>query len=376
MKIGIDARMYSSSFTGIGRYVFELIQNLAKLDKKTEFIVFLNPSEFRHFKKPGKNFRAVRVDARHYSPAEQTSFLAALIKERLDLMHFTHFNAPLLYLGRSVTTIHDLTLSKYPGQKMVSPLHRLAYNLVLRRAVSHASQLIAVSRNTKKDLRNLLDLHTKPIEVIYNGIGSEFKPAKSRTAVKAKLAKKYNLKSDFLLYAGVWRDHKNLLGLFEAFARLRQTRKFASKLVITGRPDPIYAPTIYAKVKELGLDKAVIFAGLVPEADLIQFYQAARVFVFPSFYEGFGLPPLEAMATGTPVAASNTSSIPEVCGAGNAVFFDPKNHDEMATAIYRAWHDVRLRKQLIAAGKKRVKEFNWQQMAKETLAVYRAALDK
>ncbi len=374
MRIGIDARMYATGFTGIGRYTAELVKNLAKLDHKTEFVVFLNPSEFKTFKNPGKNFRAVRVNARHYSVAEQATFLAALLKEKLDLMHFTHFNAPLLYPRKSVVTIHDLTLSMYPGQKMTSKLHRSAYNVVLRRSVSRAEHIIAVSNNTKQDLQRLLKTPADKIQVIYNGVGREFCPARSVSAVKKNLAKKYDLKSDYLLYTGVWRDHKNLLGLLDALGELRQTKKFGGKLVITGRPDPVYAPALHARVKALGLTQAVIFTGLVPEVDLLQFYQAARVFVFPSFYEGFGLPPLEAMACGTPVAASNTSSIPEVCGKNNAAFFDPKQPKDMTKQIWQVWSDIKLRQRLITNGKKRVKDFSWEKMARETLVVYKDVL--
>ncbi len=366
--------MYATGFTGIGRYTAELIQNLARLDHKTEFVVFLNPVEFKTFKCPAKNFRAVRVSARHYSAAEQTTFLAALLRERLDLMHFTHFNAPLLYTGRSVVTIHDLTLSMYPGQKMTSVLHRSAYNAVLRRSVSRARQIIVVSKNTKQDLQRLLQTPTAKINVIYNGVGREFRPAKSISTVRKFLTKKYDLKSDYLLYTGVWRDHKNLLGLLDALGELRRTKQFGGKLIITGRPDPVYAPTLRMKVKALGLTKAVIFTGLVSDSDLLKFYQAARAFVFPSFYEGFGLPPLEAMACGIPVAASDTSATPVICGKRNAVFFDPRKPKDMAAQIWQIWSDIRLRRTLTTNGKKRVKELDWNKMAKETLVIYKDVL--
>jgi len=376
MRIGIDCRMYGSRFTGIGRYAYELVQHLAKLDAVNEYVCFLNPEEYKTFKKPAKNVRAVRVDAPHYSIAEQTSFLLALWKEKCDLVHFTHFNAPLLYTGKSVVTVHDLTLSKFPGRKMVNPIHRAAYNTVIRRSVSHASHIVTVSQNTKKDLLKMLGTAPKKVTTIYNGMSGDFHPAKNLAATHAAITKKYDIHGDYLLYTGVWRDHKNILGMLRALAQLRHEKKFGGKLVITGRPDAVYAPDIHKTIEEAGLRHAVIFAGLVPEDDLIALYQAARVFVFPSFYEGFGLPLLESMAAGVPVAASNASCIPEVGGAGNAAYFNPYDVPEMAQQIYRAWSDEPLRKQLIANGKKHVKGFSWEQMAKETLAIYSQVLEK
>jgi len=366
--------MYGSRFTGIGRYTYELVQHLAQLDTTNEYVCFLNPEQYKTFKKPAKHVRAVRVDAPHYSIAEQTSFLFALYREHCDLVHFTHFNAPLLYAGKSVVTIHDLTLSKFPGRKMVHFIHRAAYNAVIRRSVAHASRIITVSQHTKKDLMEMLSTPAKKISTIYNGMSGDFHPPKNLAAKHAAITKKYDIHGDYLLYTGVWRDHKNILGMLRALAQLRREKKFSGKLIITGRPDPVYAPDIHRVIEVEGLRHAVIFVGLVPEADLIALYQAARVFVFPSFYEGFGLPLLEAMAAGVPIAASNASCIPEIGGANNAVYFDPYDISDMAQQIWRAWADDALRKQLISNGKKHVKGFSWEEMAQETLAIYSQVL--
>lgn len=374
-RIGIDARFYSTSFTGIGRYTAELISHFAKMKTNHEFVIFLNPDEFGKFKLPAKNFKKVKVNARHYSLAEQTGLLTALNRENLDLVHFTHFNAPLLYGGRSIVTIHDLTLHRFPGKKMTSKLRRLAYHLVVRRAVGHATKVIAVSRNTAKDIRELLGTDSKKIETIYEGVGPEFRPAKNRGAALKSLQKKYQFAGDFVLYSGVWRNHKNLLGLVEAFGQLVRNKKTAAaNLIVTGRPDPIYAPEIFWRVKELGLENKVKFVGLVPEQDLIALYQAARVYAFPSFYEGFGLPPLEAMACGTVVAASRVSCMPEIIGKENAVFFDPNKPADMAAKIGEAWANQPLRKKLEKRGLARAGEFDWADAAAATLQTYEAAL--
>ncbi len=374
MKIGIDARMYSSGFTGIGRYTFELIRNLAKLDSENEYVCFLNTEEFQKFTPPASNFRGVKVDAPHYSIKEQTKFLRVLKREKLDLMHFTHFNSPLLYRGKCITTIHDLTLSFFPGKKMNDFLHRTAYNLVLKKGVKNAQKIIAVSNNTKKDLMELLETPEEKIEVVWNGVGREFIPAVATELSRKQLAQKFGIEKNYLLYTGVWRDHKNILGMLEAVSQLHE-HGWDGELVITGKANPVYAPDIFAKVKELGLENVVVFTGLVSDENLRQLYQNARVFVFPSFYEGFGLPPIEAMSCGVPVAASNSSSIPEVCGEGNAEFFDPKNVEEMSSKIWKVWDDQSVRKRLTENGLKRVWDFSWRKMGEETLNVYREVLN-
>jgi glycosyltransferase involved in cell wall biosynthesis len=366
--------MYSSGFTGIGRYNFELIRYLARLDQENEFVIFLNPAEYEKFTPPAKNFRAVQVNALHYSFDEQSKFLQNINAEKLDLMHFTHFNSPIFYRGKQITTIHDLTLSFFPGKKMNSFLHRFAYNLVLRKGVKKAQKIIAVSESTKKDLMRLLRTPDEKIQVIYNGVGREFIPSPRTELSRKQLQKDFGIEKSYLLYTGVWRDHKNILGLLEALAHLVHERNFDEELVITGKANPVYAQEIFDKVKKLKLEKTVIFTGLVDDEDLRKLYQNARVFVFPSFYEGFGLPPLEAMSCGIPVVASNSSSIPEICGKA-AEFFDPYNSEDMANKIWQVWGDESMRKILIDAGSSRVLDFSWARMAEETLAIYRSAIE-
>ena len=156
MRIGIDARMYGPSFTGIGRYNQELIAHLAELPSSHEFVVFLSSEAFSSFQPPHPRFTKVLADYKHYSLGEQWGFLRALRRAKVDLMHFTHFNAPILYTGPCLVTIHDLTLSFYPGKKMTRWWHRLAYHLVLRSILRKAKRIIAISQNTRKDLEEAM----------------------------------------------------------------------------------------------------------------------------------------------------------------------------------------------------------------------------
>lgn len=372
MRIGIDARMYSTTFTGIGRYVLELVKHLTEIDKKNEYVLFMNRPEYDTYEPPNKRVRKVLVKAKHYSIAEQTRYLFKLWGKRLDLMHFTHFNAPMLYRGKSVVTIHDLTLSFFPGKKMNSWSHRKAYELVLNRSAKHATKIIAVSQHTKNDLLEVTGVDSAKVEVIYEGVDEQFKPRPDKEAI-TDLIKKYGITRDYVLYTGVWRSHKNVVNLIKAFSYLRGDEGFEPQLVITGAEDPHY-PEVKRTVKELGLEHDVIFPGLVPEDELVALYQAAHIYAFPSLYEGFGLPPLEAMRCGTPVVASNNSCIPEVCGEENALYFDPLDPEDMANTIRKLWLDEELHRELRERGLRHSRKFSWEKMAEETLKVYEEAL--
>ncbi len=372
MRIGIDCRMYSARFTGIGRYVFELVHFLAKIDRKNQYILFFNEPEYSQFKATGR-FQKVLVNAPHYSFREQAVFLKILNAQKLDLMHFTHFNRPIFYFRRSIVTIHDLTLSFFPGRKMHQPWYRAAYHFTVKSAVQKARQIIAVSNNTKKDLHRLFRLPESKITVIYEGVNSQFYPIKDTKILKVT-QNKYKITTPYLLYTGVWRSHKNLINLIKAFKYLKNQYTLPLSLVLTGRRDPIYAPEIEAKIRELSLENDVIFTGLVDDHDLVALYNGASAYVFPSLYEGFGLPPLEAMQCGVPVIASRTSSIPEICGENNALFFDPNDPQNMAEQIFKVLAKPALRQELIGNGLNRCQEFSWQKMAEQTLAIYESNL--
>lgn len=364
MKIGIDCRMYGRAFTGIGRYAYELTENLFRIDDRNEYVLFFNEPEFSGFS-TGKYHRVKKVlaDARHYSLAEQVKFLKILYGQRLDLMHFTHFNAPLLYRRPCVVTIHDLTLSFFPGKKMNSFAYRFGYQMVMRSILKRAKKIIAVSEHTKSDLDYLFGVKPERVSVIYESVSEHFQ----KTDLPPDHPKGY------LLYAGVWRDHKNLTGLLKSLALLRLNYGFDGKLYITGREDPHY-PEVKRAVSDLDLDEYVVFTGLVDEDELVNLYNGAAVAVIPSLYEGFGLQVLEAFACGVPLACSGVSSLPEIAGPGNAVFFNPKDPRDMAEKIWRAYSDEALRHKLVLNGGKRVREFSWEKMAEETLKVYHSCL--
>ncbi|MDP4008764.1 MAG: glycosyltransferase family 1 protein [Candidatus Peregrinibacteria bacterium] len=381
MKIGIDLRMYSSQFTGIGRYCYELIENLIKIDHENDYVFFLNEPEYSEFKESkrqllenGRNrtegkqaFKAVKVDAPHYSLKEQLSFAKALKKEKLDLMHFTHFNAPILYRKPCIVTIHDLTLSFFPGKKFTKWYHRTAYHIVLKSILRRAKKIIAVSKNTELDLHRLYNFTRGKTVMIHEAVGNEFRALPMEEV--GKVVEKFEIDKEYILYTGVHRDHKNVIGLIGGFAKLLNDSKFDGYLVITGKENPHY-PEVRMTIDKLGLADNVKLVGLVEESDLIGLYNGASIYAYPSFYEGFGLPALEAFACGTPVCASNKSCLPDICGEA-AAYFDPKNLDEMADKFTELLRNDGLRDYLIQKGKERLKDFSWEKMACETLNAYK-----
>lgn len=371
MRIGIDARMYSSQYTGIGRYTYELIQEISRMDTKNEYIIFLNPTQHKEFISPSSRVKKVSVAAPHYSLAEQTTFADILFKHNIDLMHFTHFNAPYFYRKSFVVTIHDLTLSFYKGNKRTSFIQRAAYNIVIKNVISRAQHIIAVSEHTKEDIRRLFFIPKEKITVIYEGIGNEFRKIDNLQRLD-QTKKMYGLDKPFLLYTGVWRNHKNITSLIEAFSILLKQQNRNILLVITGKEDPFY-PEVKELPKKLGIEQSVRLVGFVPEEQLIDLYNLATVFVFPSLYEGFGLPILESMACGTPVAASNASSIPEI-GGDACLYFNPHDVSDIANKIATILDNTDIRTTLIEKGNLCVKPFSWQKMAQSTLSVYQSVL--
>lgn len=367
MRIGIDCRMFGLKFTGIGRCAYELVKHMIlaneKLEHPHQIVLFFNKNEYHEFPE-SKNVKKILVNAQHYSLAEQTRFLFMLYKEHLDIVHFPHFNVPLLYRKPYTVTIHDLTLSLFPGNKMTKWYQRFAYHTVIRNAVKTAKKVIAVSENTKNDIVKMLHVPEKKVEIIYNGVSEEFQMIEEVSKFKPILDK-YKITKEFLLYTGVWRSHKNLSRLVYAFAILKRKYHLDLQLVITGKHDPCY-PEVQHAVKILNLSNDVIFTGAVEEKELVYLYNAALICVLPSLYEGFGLPILESMKCGTPVIASNISSIPEICGDGNAILFDPYSIDDMAEKIYTLYKDANLQAELIAKGMKRASEFSWEKMTDET----------
>ncbi|NOQ68309.1 glycosyltransferase, partial [Patescibacteria group bacterium] len=362
--IGIDARMYGYAQTGIGNYIRHLLQCIFEMDKKNKYVIFLMPEEYDKFNLPNKRIKKIKVSARWYGWKEQLLFPFQLYKANLDLMHFTHFNSPILYFKRSIVTIHDITPFFFPGHKMRSIIRRIGFRTVFFSSVKKASKVIAVSKSTKNDIVNHFKIKKDKINVIYEGVDEQFKIT-PQPPLSGGLRKKYNITKPFIFYTGVWRDHKNLVGLIKAFEILRNKYKLDYQLVLGGKEDPYY-PEVRETWEKLGLENEITRTGFIDQKDLPLFYNAAKVFIIPSFYEGFGLIGLEAFACGTPVISSNTTSLPEVLGNA-ALYFDPKDPKEMAEKIKLVLTDKKLYNELREKGFKQVEKYSWEKMGRETM---------
>lgn len=368
MRIGIDARMYSSEF-GIGVYIAQLLEYLFRVDHRNEYFLFTQ-GQTKIPAAPRSGVKIVPVDIPHYSLSEQLLFPRILRRHKLDLMHFTHFNAPLLYRRPSVVTIHDLTVKFFPGKKITSPLARAGYHMTLRSIIYRSKGIISVSEHTKQDILHFYHVPPEKIRVIHLGVNQRFHVIDDEY-LRSEFRKQNNLELPYLLYTGNWRDHKNLINLIKAFGLLKRKFHIPHLLVITGKDDPWY-PEVKRAVKEERLEGQIRFTGIIPLEDLPLLYNCADLYIFPSLYEGFGLPALEAFACGIPVCASRATSLPEVCGDA-AAYFNPRDPGNMAEVIADILTDTVKRESARQKGFERLSLFSWEETAKKTLEVYNEA---
>lgn len=373
-RIGIDARLFGTAqAAGIGTYTEELIGNLIKTDPNNSYTAFVTPETAATFPFYSPNLTKTVVPYRHYTYAEQLFYPRILKKAGLDLIHYTNFNSPVWMKNiKSVVTIHDLTLWFYPGRKNRSLFTKWVFRYVIAKSCRNASRIIAVSEGTKRDIIKYLGVDPDRIDVIYEGVAPRIRYQADPGRIEMIKAK-HGITAPFFLYVGQWRNHKNLVRLIRAFAILRRRYNLEHQLVVVGQRDPL-APEIPATIKQLGLQDAVITTGYVSDSALPDFYSAAEAFVFPSLYEGFGLPPLEAMAQGTPVISSNASVMPEILGDA-ALYFDPLDIEDIAAKLHQFAASYKLKHELKERGEIQVRKYSFAKMARETLAVYRKVLD-
>ncbi|MBU4099707.1 glycosyltransferase family 4 protein, partial [Patescibacteria group bacterium] len=268
--IGIDARMHGYAQTGIGNYIRHLLEYIFKQDKKNNYVIFLMPEEYDNFILPNGRIKKVKVSAKWYSWKEQLLFPFQLYKEKLDLIHFTHFNSPILYFKKSIITIHDITPFFFPGHKMKSLIRKIGFRAVFFSSVKKASKVIAVSQNTKNDIIKYFGIKENKIKVIYEGADEQFQTIDDYNKIE-KLKEKYNIIKPFIFYTGVWRNHKNLVGLIKAFDIIKNKHKLDYQLALGGKED-LYYPEVRKTWGELGLENEIIRTGFIDQKELALFY--------------------------------------------------------------------------------------------------------
>lgn len=370
MRIGIDARFYRKSTAGLGRYSRALIEQLSQIDQINDYIIYLTPDDIKEYNISAKNFHAKVIPITHYSISEQTKFLHILNQDHLDLVHFLNFNHPIFYKGKFIATIHDLTILFHSsGKSQQSKFKKWAFKKVMGSAIKNSRKIIAISKATKNDVVKVFDAKENKIEVIYEGVDKIYNHhIKQQTAKIAKFRAKYKINQPYLLFLSQWRPHKGLPELIRAYEILRERYKIPHLLVIGGKPNPAF-PEIPRSINTSGYNCKIIQPGFIPEEDLPMFYTCADAFIFPSKYEGFGLPPLEAMACGTPVIASNKSCMPEILGTA-AEYFNPNKPEEIAKIIKNIITNPAKLKNMSQQGTEQAKKYSWSKMAQETLKIY------
>lgn len=376
MRVGIDCRMWSQS--GVGRYIRNLVFNLQKLDKRNDYFIFFLRKDFNSFSF-NRNFIKVQANFGWYGLVEQLKFPKLLNQYSLDLVHVPHFNVPFFYSGKYIVTIHDLIHQHFKMERVTTlyPLiyraKQFGYNKVFKNALDKSQKILVPSNFVKGQLMDEWSVDQKRIVVTHEAVeGQLIAIATGCTQIKInKVLQKFNIKQPFLFYVGNAHPHKNVEGLIAAFLQLKL--KFDSlKLVLSGHDH-----YFWQRVKKDYQHKDIIYTGYITDEQLVALYKGAKVFVMPSFEEGFGIPILEAMALSCPVVSSNAGALKEV-GADAALYFDPNNQEDMVEKISLLCHPEgsdgsnNLREQLIEKGKKRYKEFSWEKLAKQTLKVYNA----
>jgi len=388
-KIGIDARFYGPLGKGLGRYVQEIVDNLVTINENSggefEYVIFLGPDNFNNFKSNSSFVKKKLVSLPWYSWREQLFFPNLIKKEKLDLMHFPHFNVPIFCPTPFVVTIHDLILTRFPSRRasmlpaIVYWMKQLAYRIVISIAMRRAKKIIAVSNFTKNDIVNKFNIDEKKVIVTYEGVANLNKGFSEDyfRAQQLSVLEKYKISSPFLLYVGNAYPHKNLELLLTSLKKLLVDYPNL-KLVMVGKEDYFYR-RLKQQAEELGMhgkannNSSVIFTAYVPDDELAILYSKALVYVFPSFYEGFGLPPLEAMSFSCPVLSSNQASLPEIL-ADAALYFNPYKTIDFLEKIKLIMDDSALRSRLKEVGLKNIKRFNWRECSKKTLEIYRLSL--
>ncbi|SME88223.1 glycosyltransferase family 4 protein [Pseudobacteriovorax antillogorgiicola] len=364
MRIGINGRFLVAKRTGVQRAAYNLVRTLFEVDRSNEYILFTGRSQLENpewdypnvtivpsFIKEGENFR------NHLWEQFELPRLAK--KYKVDILHSPANMAPLIYKRASIVHIHDLCFVVNP--QWYSYLFHRVYNFIIPRLARKSTVVVTNSNNSRNDLLQFCDVDSEKVRLIYWAVDDTFHIVpKSSSLDKIK-------EGDYILYVGSLEPRKNISSLIKAYETLRlRNPDIKTKLVLIGGESPLFAD---AQLKIKSYKNDIIFKGFVPDDMLRAYYRKAKVVAYPSLYEGFGLPPLEAMASGSPVVTSNTSSLPEVVGDA-ALLVSPYDIDQIAATLARVIRSPQLQENLRQLGQEQVRKFNWYRVARNILGVY------
>lgn len=379
MLIGIDARFAVHNRRGIGNYTLQLVQNLADLDSLNEYILYIDRNDLEDVLPKQKNFKIKKLHPSNYLLWEQVILPIQAKKDRVDILHCTGNTAPVLLSRQNklVSSLMDVMYFKDysvlpESTSMYQRLGRIYRKTIVSSAMKHVSRIITISNFTKVDIiKHLPNLSEDIFFVTYLAPHERFRFI-DRSDAATIVRDRVGIVGRYLLTLGATDPRKNTELVINKFIDIKSERKIKEKLVIVGIPN--WRQTKFYDIANKSMWKNdIIFTDFVSDDDLVLLYNCATIFLYPSLYEGFGIPTLEAMACGVPVIASNTTSIPEIVGDA-ALLIDPNDGKEFKAALLRLLNDEDLRNELIKRGYERAKVFSWKEMAKETLAVYESIL--
>lgn len=365
MKVGIDAHMVGHSEGGNETYIYNLVNALAEIDRQNKYVIFVTDNNVaRNWRINNPNFIFDTVFSLNLFRLG-FQFLGKVKKHQLDLMHFT-YHLPLLCPCKIVLTIHDIGFMKFPY--FLSRKNKYLMPIIGKWSAQKSNAIITISDNSKKDIQRFYHITEKMIHIAHGACSEKFFNIEKTNLSKVKA--KYRIGRDYVLFLGNIEPRKNLMILIRGFSKIiNQYSLDDYDLVIGGKPWRLESKLL-EEIQKLGINDHVVFIGRVEDSDLPSIYALAKLFVFPSIYEGFGLPPLEAMACGIPVITSNTSSLPEVVSDAG-ILVDPYDVEGWASAIYNVLTNHKLRKKMITKGLERTKSFSWEYTARKTLNVYK-----
>lgn len=365
MKILIDLTSLNDNFSGIERFAMSIAKEIIQLDRKNEYILIFKNEVYKEFKEyeHRKNIDFKIIKGKNKLFFSQVKFPIELYKIKADKYIFLAFPAPIIYFSRGIiNAIHDMTPWLYP--KTMSLKGLILFKALIKKASICSERIITVSNNSQKDIRSIFPKMKIPIDIIYNGVDLNLSNVKNNR----KQLEKYNIDGEYMLCLGTLEPRKNIMLLIEAYIELKNENKIKNNLVIVGRKGWKFKEII-AKVEKNKLEKNIIFTGFVENDDLGSIYANAECFVYPSLYEGFGIPLIEAMSCGVPIIASNSSSIPEVVGNAG-ILFENNNKKSLKKKILEFNNidkkEIDIMKNL---GYKQIKKFSWKKEGEKLIKI-------
>ena len=380
MKILIDCRFWGLEHAGLGRYVSNLVKNIITLDKKNKYVLLITEEKKKEISSllPKVKVEVVPINARHYSFKEQIVVPLVLKNLKYDLLHTPHFNVPILtaFKRSLVLTIHDLIKDESRGLEtttrhpMVYFIKYLGYKVTMWQALQKAAKIIIPSKWVKKEVIKRYGVSEDKLRVVYEGANDKFTGMAKGQNKKSKILKKYKIQKPYFIYVGSAYPHKNLRNLIFAIKLINSS----INLVIVCSRD-VFLQRFKKQIIQANVDKYINLVGFIPDDDLKILYQNAVAFITPSLMEGFGLPGIEAMASGCPVIASKKAALPEIYGQA-AHYFNPENLDEIRDKMVEILKlSVNKRRKIIQKGIKQARKYSWQRCARETLKIYGEVTD-